>query len=78
MMPVGRVGGACAVRGAILEPSGIVRVKWSQRLNDGKIPELEQEQEARLDELEHHLDQDPDSLEIKYHNAIGEDLRRQG
>ena len=51
-------------------------LKWSQRLNDGKNPELEQEQDARLDELERHLDQDPDSLEIKYHNAIGEELRR--
>ena len=51
-------------------------LKWSQQLNDGKKPELEQEQEARLDELERHLDQDPDSLEIKYCNAIGEALRR--
>ena len=52
-------------------------LKWSQRLNDGKNPELEQEQEARLRELESHLDQDPDSLGDKYFNEIGEELRRQ-
>ena len=52
-------------------------LKWSQQLNDGKNPTLEQEQEARLDELESHLDQDPDSLETKYFNAIGDELRRQ-
>lgn len=51
-------------------------LKWSQRLND-ENPELEQEQQARLDELERHLDQDPDSIEIKYHNAVGEELRRE-
>ena len=53
-------------------------LKWSQQLNDGKNPKLDQEQAARLDELERHLDQDPDSLELKYFNAIGEELRRQG
>ena len=52
-------------------------LKWSQRLNDGKNPKLELEQEARLRELESHLDQDPDSLEDKYFNEIGEELRRQ-
>ena len=52
-------------------------LKWSQRLNDGKNPKLEQEQEARLRELESHLDQDPDSLGDKYFNEIGEELRRQ-
>ena len=52
-------------------------LKWSQRLNDGKNPKLEQEQEARLRELELHLDQDPDSLGDKYFNEIGEELRRQ-
>ena len=46
-------------------------LKWSQQLNNGKNPKLEQEQEARLDELKSHLDQDPDSLETKYFNAIG-------
>ena len=46
-------------------------LKWSQQLNDGTNPKLEQEQEARLDELKSHLDQDPDSLETKYFNAIG-------
>ena len=49
-------------------------LKWSQRLNDGN-PKLEQE--VRLDELKSHLDQDPDSLEIKYFKAIGDELRRQ-
>ena len=52
-------------------------LKWSQRLNDGKNPKLELEQEARLRELESHLDQDPDSLGDKYFNEIGEELRRQ-
>ena len=51
--------------------------KWSQQLNDGKNPKLEQEQEARLNELESHLDQDPDSLETKYFNHIGAEIRRQ-
>ena len=52
-------------------------LKWSQRLNDGKNPELEQEQEARLRELESHIDQNPDSIGDKYFNEIGEELRRQ-
>ena len=50
-------------------------IKWSQKLNDGKNPK--HEQEARLDELESHLDQDPDSLETKYFNAIGGELSKQ-
>ena len=53
-------------------------LKWSQQLNDGKHPELEQEQDTRLDELESHLGQEPESLASKYFNAIGEELRRQG
>ena len=52
-------------------------LKWSQRLNDGKNPKLEQEQEARIRELDSRLDQDPDSLKDKYFNEIGEALRRQ-
>ena len=52
-------------------------LKWSQRLNDGKNPKLEQEQEARLRERESRLYQDPDSLEDKYFNEIDEELRRQ-
>ena len=51
-------------------------LKWSQRLNDGN-PKLEQEQEVRLDELKSHLDQDPDSREIKYFKVIGDELSRQ-
>ena len=54
-----------------------VFLKWSQHLSDEENYELMQEQDARLDELERHLDQDPDSLENKYFNAIGEELRRQ-
>ena len=50
-------------------------LKWSQQLNDGKNPKLEQE--ARLDELKSYLDQDPDSLEIKYFKVIGDELSRQ-
>ena len=52
-------------------------LQWSQRLNDGKNPKLEQEQEARLRELESHLDQGPDWLGDKYFNEIGKELRRQ-
>ena len=51
-------------------------LKWSQRLNDVER-ELDQEQERRIEELERHLDQDLDSLEVKYHNAIGEEMCRQ-
>ena len=51
-------------------------LKWSQLLNEAE-PELAQEQEMRIKELERHLDQDPDSLAVKYQNAIGEELRRQ-
>ena len=50
-------------------------LKWSQHLND-VAPELEQKQNVRIKELEGHLDQDFDSLAVKYHNAIGENLRR--
>ena len=50
-------------------------LKWSQQLND-VAPELEQEQNVRIKELEGHLDQDLDSLAVKYHNAIGENLRQ--
>lgn len=51
-------------------------LKWSQHLNDEENYEFKQEQNARLDELERRLDQDTDTLEIKYFNAIGEELRR--
>ena len=50
-------------------------LKWSQHLND-VAPELEQEQNVRIKELEGQLDQELDSLEVKYYNAIGENLRR--
>ena len=52
-------------------------LKWSQQLNDGKDPALEQKQAARLRELESHLDQDPDSLETRFFNAIGDELRKE-
>ena len=51
-------------------------LKWSQQLNDVK-PELDQEQEMRIKELERNMDDQADSLEVKYHNAIREELRRQ-
>ncbi len=52
-------------------------LKWSQQLNDGKNPKLEREQDARLKELERHLEQDPESIENRYFNAIGAELCRQ-
>ena len=52
-------------------------LKWSQRLSNENY-ELYQEQDKRLDKLERLLDQDPDSLEIKYFNAIGQELRKAG
>ena len=50
-------------------------LKLSQNLNDVP-PELEREQNVRIRELERHLDQDLDSLERKYYNAIAANLRR--
>ena len=43
-----------------------VFLKWSQQLNEGKNPALEQKQAARLHELDSHLNQDSGSLENKY------------
>ena len=53
-------------------------LKWSQHLNEEDY-ELMREQNARLDELERHQDQDPDSFEIanKYRDAVGKELCRQ-
>ena len=53
-------------------------LKWSQHLNDEENYELQQEQNARRDELERHLGQEPDSPEHEYFNAIGQELRQQG
>ena len=50
-------------------------LQWSQQFND-VAPKLEQKQNVRIKELKGYLDQDPDSLEVKYYNAIGENLRR--
>jgi len=50
-------------------------LKLSQDLNDVP-PELEREQNVRIRELEGHLDQDCDSLECKYYNAIIKNLSR--
>ncbi len=50
-------------------------LRWSQQFND-VAPELEQEQNVRIKELEGQLEQDLDSLEVRYFNAIGENLRR--
>ena len=52
-------------------------LKWSLRFNEGKDSELARVQEGRLEELERYLDKDPDSLKVKYFNAIGEELSRQ-
>ena len=51
-------------------------LKWSQRLNDDH-PGLEQEQDPRLVEIERHLEQDPESIENQYFNAIGAELHLQ-
>ena len=51
-------------------------LKWSQQLNDVE-PELDQKQEMRIKELERNMDDQADSLKVKYHNAIHEELRRQ-
>ncbi len=50
-------------------------LRLSQHLND-VAPELEQEQDVRNKELEDQLDEDPDSLEVKYYNDIAANLRR--
>ena len=50
-------------------------LRLSQNLNDVP-PELEREQNVRIRELESHLDQDCDSLEHKYYNAIVANLHR--
>ena len=52
-------------------------LKWSQHLNEEENYDLIRVQDARLDALERQLDTDPDSIEIKYFNAIGEELRRE-
>ena len=52
-------------------------LKCSQAWNNRRNPALDQKQDARVDELERHLDGDPDSLEIKYHNALVDKLHRQ-
>ena len=53
-------------------------LQWSRQLNEGTDAELDQMQGTRLEELEHHLEQDPDSLEIRCHEAIGQELRSVG
>jgi len=50
-------------------------LQWSQHLNDEENYELQQEQSARIEELEHRLDQERDPLELEYFNAIGRELR---
>ena len=51
-------------------------LKWSQRLNVKKDHDLRRRQNERLRELERQLDDETDSLELKYFNAIGEELHR--
>ena len=50
-------------------------LRLSQQFND-VAPELEQEQNVRIKELEGQLDEDLDSLEVKYYNDIATNLRR--
>ena len=54
-----------------------VFLKLSRNLNRKGNYELKLEQDRRLDELQGHLNEDPDSLENKYYNAIVEKLHRQ-
>ena len=49
-------------------------LQWSRQINDNCDPELERAQEARVEELERYLERDPDSLEIKCHDAIRREL----
>ena len=53
-----------------------VFLKWSLHLNDYENYEVVRLLDARFEKLEGQLDEDPESLEIKYFNAIGEELRR--
>ena len=60
-----------------------IEMEWallqcSQQFIEGKDPELDNEQQARIDELEHELDQIPDSLATKCYNAIAAELRAAG
>ena len=50
-------------------------LRLSQQFND-VAPELEQEQNMRIKELESQLDKDLDSLEVRYYNDIAKNLRR--
>ena len=66
----------------VTRPPNAIEMEWaflkcSQAWNNGRNPALDQKQDARVDELERHLDEDPDSLEIKYHNALVDKLHRQ-
>ncbi len=53
-----------------------VFLRWSQSLQDADY-ELVRGQDVRIEELERQLDQDPISLEIRYYNAVGKEIRRQ-
>ena len=52
-------------------------LKWSRCLKEDENYDLMRLQDGRLDKLERQLDEGPDSLEIKYFNAIGEGLHRE-
>lgn len=52
-------------------------LKWSQHLNEDENYDLVRVQDARLDELERQLNEDQASIELKYFNAVGEELRRE-
>ena len=51
-------------------------LKCSRAWNDGQDPELARKQDARVNELERQLDEDPDSLEINYYNALVDAIAR--
>ena len=54
-------------------------LKWSQRLIDETHTEIERMLAARLHELEPTLDLTSSAAPaVRYHNAIGDELRRQG
>ena len=54
-----------------------VFLKCSQAWNNDRDPARKQKQDLGVDELERQLDQDADSLVVKYYNALVDELRRE-
>ena len=48
----------------------------SHRLGGGNDDEIQRDRDARMNELERLLDEDPDLLATRYHAALVEELRR--